>query len=529
MKQSAFGSAVALLEDALVLVKQADSTAWFIYAAGAVPFFALLLFEATDLAQNPFALERLALLAFVLAALYIWLHICQSMFAARLHAILTASHARFEFRQSLAMQALLAPAKLIVWPLGLLTVIPHATVTMFYQHALIPGQSRTGTIAEAKCDAAYRRTQSVWLLLLVFLLRLIFWFNLLLLTATLPSLIKTFTGIEGKLTRSPGLLLNPTAFVALCALAYLALDPAVKACCVLRRFARQSETSGLDLRLRLSKLQRISATAVVGLVFCAPLHMRAASASNAPAVSPQEMQRAIGAVFHDPRNSWDLPVVEQRKPASNAFVAFMDSIVDRIDAFWKSINSAIDDFFRALQRLFSRTQRPSDGEPKPVSKSVGWIVIGSFSLLLAAALVLALRKRQRRSRPQFARTTLVAAKPIDLAHEDTSALDQPADEWLKLAAQYRDGGNLRLALRALYLAMLALLGRQGLISLAPGKSNLDFLRELDRRARRLSPEFVPAFGANLRFFEESWYGEHPVTEETLARFERNFTLLRAAC
>jgi Domain of unknown function (DUF4129) len=364
--------------------------------------------------------------------------------------------------------------------------------------------------------------------LLVFLLRAILWFNLLVLMLVVPSLWKTLTGFEGRLTRAPELLLNPTSMAALCVLAYIGLDPVVKACCVLRRVARQSETSGLDLRLRLSALERVAAAAMLCLALCIPMHLSAAQPpSKVPAISPDEMHRAIDSVFHDPRNSWDLPVVENRKPASNAFVAFMDSLVDRLDSFWKAIDSAIDDLLKALRNV-SRDRRQTGDHPQSVSTTTGWAVIGGFSLFLVASLIIAWWKRQSRVHSQIVATTPLEPKPVDIAHEDTSAIDEPADEWLRLAAQYRANGNLRFAMRALYLATLAALGRSGLLSLARGKSNLDYFRELQRRARRLDAEFVPTFRTNVGLFEESWYGAHPVTEETLDLFEHNSSRLRAS-
>ena len=186
MKESSFGSAVHLIEDALGLVKRADSGTWLIYTAGVVPFFALLLFEVTDLAQNPFALANLAAVACALAVAYLWLHVCQSVFCGRVQAILTETHVSTsaQFAAAFAVQPVLAPAKLVMWPLALGILIPHPAVTTFFQHSLIPHHPGTdfatvqSAILEAKRDAAYRRSQANWMLLLVFLLRIVLWFNL---------------------------------------------------------------------------------------------------------------------------------------------------------------------------------------------------------------------------------------------------------------------------------------------------------------------------------------------------------------
>ena len=205
----------------------------------------------------------------------------------------------------------------------------------------------------------------------------------------------------------------------------------------------------------------------------------------------------------------------------------MDSIADRVDAMWKSITSAIASLLQALRHIFSNTNLPRETSAHPVSSISGWAVIGIFTLVLAGTILAAFRNRRKRPQPQTVATTAIPAKPMDISSEDVHAIDQPEDEWIALAQQHRAAGNLRLALRALYLSTLAALGRSGLISLARGKSNLDYARELQRRAKRLNSEFVPVFRSNLGLFEQSWYGSHPVSEETFELFERNSSVLRS--
>ena len=71
----------------------------------------------------------------------------------------------------------------------------------------------------------------------------------------------------------------------------------------------------------------------------------------------------------------------------------------------------------------------------------------------------------------------------DLNEESVTADQLPEDGWLQLARELMERGELRLALRASYLAGLAHLGHRELIHLARHKSNRDYDRELHRRAR----------------------------------------------
>jgi hypothetical protein len=107
----------------------------------------------------------------------------------------------------------------------------------------------------------------------------------------------------------------------------------------------------------------------------------------------------------------------------------------------------------------------------------------------------------------------LAAEP-DLASEDLHPDRLPADGWLALAREQAARGQWSLAQRALYLALLASLAAEGLISLARFKTNLDYEREL--RGRALSRGEVPArFSVRRREFEESWYGRTVPTEDAV--------------
>ena len=107
-----------------------------------------------------------------------------------------------------------------------------------------------------------------------------------------------------------------------------------------------------------------------------------------------------------------------------------------------------------------------------------------------------------------------------------SASELPEDDWLKLARELLGRGELRLALRALYLASLAHLARREMISVAKFKSNRDYEQELRRRARAL-PDLQAAFAENVGIFDRVWYGLHEVTQEALERFQINLETIKS--
>jgi len=91
---------------------------------------------------------------------------------------------------------------------------------------------------------------------------------------------------------------------------------------------------------------------------------------------------------------------------------------------------------------------------------------------------------------------------------------------MKLARELLERGELRLAVRAFYLATLAHLAERNLLTLAKFKSNRDYERELTRRGHALA-ELPGLFGQNVSVFERVWYGLHDVNQDTVADFARN--------
>jgi hypothetical protein len=151
-----------------------------------------------------------------------------------------------------------------------------------------------------------------------------------------------------------------------------------------------------------------------------------------------------------------------------------------------------------------------------------------YSLLAGVALVLGwlLWQVLRHRRRAVASTALAIAAPaVELNNPELQADQQPLDEWLQLARACMARQEFRLALRAFYLAGLAYLADRSLISIARGKSNQDYARELRRKARG-KPELLAVFAQNLGVFERTWYGMYDVDLGTVQQFETNLARMR---
>jgi hypothetical protein len=161
--------------------------------------------------------------------------------------------------------------------------------------------------------------------------------------------------------------------------------------------------------------------------------------------------------------------------------------------------------------------------------SLAGVMKGLLILLVAAlaGLVVWLLFRLWRNQvpiQEFAAEALPAVP--DVSDENVGAEQLPEDGWIKLARELLDRGELRLALRAFYLAALAHLAERNLITLARYKSNRDYERELLRRGHALAD--VPGlFSRSVMAFERVWYGRHGVSQELLEDFARNVERIKA--
>ena len=80
-------------------------------------------------------------------------------------------------------------------------------------------------------------------------------------------------------------------------------------------------------------------------------------------------------------------------------------------------------------------------------------------------------------------------------------------------------------MRGYYLAALAHLAGRNLVAPARHKSNLDYQRELLRRARD-RPPLTEAFSNSVRVFDRVWYGNYRVDESVLDEFRGYLEAMR---
>ena len=115
----------------------------------------------------------------------------------------------------------------------------------------------------------------------------------------------------------------------------------------------------------------------------------------------------------------------------------------------------------------------------------------------------------------------------DLADEGLAANQLPDDEWSALARQKIAAGEFRQALRALFLAILALLGSHHFIAIERWKSNRDYEKELSRKAKTRS-DLLALFAQSRLGFERCWYGADSITLQDLESYQSVYERIKHA-
>jgi hypothetical protein len=255
--------------------------------------------------------------------------------------------------------------------------------------------------------------------------------------------------------------------------------------------------------------------------------MPLASATPSGARLPAgEVNQQLDRVLTAPEYAWRNPSKVEAPPGW--LEQFRDWLRDLFGSFGRALGRLGRAISRWLASLFPHVSGiPTGGTDgmSTVAQVLSWVTIVGAVTVLTLILVKIISRRRRTVAPP---AVPAAAPTPDLESEDTTADQLPDDEWLRLARQKVDEGDLRQALRALFLAALALLGAQGLVLIRKSKSNFDYEREL-RRKLNAAPGLDEIFSADRKLFERCWYGAHPVS---IAEFEQSDTLyqrLKHAC
>jgi hypothetical protein len=520
------------IEESARLLRSAPAGVLLRYYIGSVPCILGLLYFFTDVTRGAYASKHLIESSLGAAALYLWMKCWHTAFNSGLRSVLAQEPPEpwtlRRIMRLIVLQVAVQPSGLFLRIVAAICLLPYVWVYGFYQGFGVFGDGLSPSISEvarraweqAKWQPGHAHVAIACLKAFAFVV----WLNVLVFLFMAPELLRIFTGIETVFTRSPMAMLNTTFFIASLAITYLCFDPLRKALYVLRCFYSDAVRTGQDLEVELKSLHvpaaRFAAAALL-LLSTAPLTPRAFAAEPPPAVErvdSTKLSDSIEDVLRRREYTWRLPREKTPEEEKGLLTQFIERLIETIR--W-AIKSALKWISDLLEKM---SPRGGSGDGAGFSWTTRGILYATIALCIG--LILFFLWKQRRN----LRVTMVAAEAMsaipDLRSDDVVADQLPEDGWLKLARDLMDQGELRLALRASYLASLAHLGRRELISIARHKSNLDYERELRRRARSRE-ELLSAFDANLDAFECAWYGLHEVTADILTGFNANLDRIRA--
>jgi hypothetical protein len=376
------------------------------------------------------------------------------------------------------------------------------------------------------------------------------WLNGTILAIMVPQLLHSVFGVNTLLSTEMGIysLIRSSAFwLSLFAGAWLAVDPIVKCTYVVAYQYLRSRREGDDLRGLLASLPRgqqkkaemvagagarrsIRMGAAVGLLVIFMGVSRPASAlaagSQSSALTPtdsaqqervQKLRQALDRESQREIYRWH--DAEHPSPPT-----WFDKLLTKIGHAIKRGWEVLRDFIRKLW--------PRGLDLSPVTEKSHWQMKDlRLWLALIAAVTVAVGAvlfwlRRRREAAQL--SIPITADSLPDLSDTAIANERSEDEWFALAARLEGEGELRLALRAAYLGLLAGLAQREWLTIRRDRTNREYLDEFTRRWKR-SPRAAVEMRAripeklrgSLRVFDCVWYGSAAVTPATVAAYRQD--------
>ena len=522
--------AVAILDEAVGLLRRARADAFAAWVLGALPFAVTFVYFWAEMSRSSLALRHCAPLAAALGLLYVWMKCWHAVAAGRLKAALTGGEppdwTAARIRRMLLHQAVFQPASLWVLPLAALAAVPFGWTYAFFRNVTIMGDGRE----ERPLDLARRAwgearrwpMQNHLLIAVVWLVSLVVWLNVAATILILPWLLRTLLGIETEWTMGGVGALNTTFLAAGGCITYVLVGPLSLSAYILRCHYGESRRTGEDLKIALAGARNEAARALWAALLVAGLlavSVPAGAAVHGAAGRGPELERAVQGVLARPEFAWKLPreaPPPEEKEDLNPLAKLAFDAGVAIQRWLAPVYRQVGRFFEWLGSLVPGRR----ADPKVHTPGTGWIPLMqwiTFIVLLAGAgLIGVIIYRARKAR----KVRAVSVTPVPAVPEpepddaSLAAAQRASDEWLSRARDMLRCGEWRDAIRAGYLGCLAVLSESRWITLAAHKSNHEYLLELQRRASSL-PAIPHGFSVCSATFERVWYGLYPTDADAV--------------
>ncbi|NNE92275.1 MAG: DUF4129 domain-containing protein [Verrucomicrobiales bacterium] len=544
-----------LIEEAFHLLRTASAGTIFTFYLGTIPFVVGLFYFWADMSQSSFAVRDSPVAAAGMTIGYFWMKGWHAVFCRKLWTTLNPGQGvelggwmkiRY-FAAQVVVQVFAVPILI----LAAIALIPLPWAYAFFQNATALGFTRDygkkplrKLIGDSFRLSFFDWPQNLGVMTLMKLVAIITWLNVVLSIVYLTQLAKSFFGIESVFTTNPlAAFLNTTFFFGTILIAFLVVSPLLKSIYVLRCFYADSRQTGADLLSRLAARasgrgrEKRTPGVAVGIVLFLSIYAWPSQGSaqetgtSLPPITVERLDDSIRDTMTQKRYQWRFERLEQGSGESEQswFNRTLTDFAESIKTTMDRISKAIDRF---VDNLFNRGDRAPTGSGRDSNSGVGEGIGTVFTILLIVILtaligwvVYLLIKRSADSGP-IDLDEMELSGTIDLESEHIVASQLHEDEWMKLAREKIAAGESRLAIRALFLASLAHLGDRGLLRIQKFKSNRDYTRELDLKARTL-PELQSAFHENVSLFERVWYGLHQIGDDAVDHFTGNYERIAA--
>ncbi len=501
--------ALGLLDEASSLLSRLEARAYVVYLLGTVPFQLLFVHFLARMSGHSAQSSALPIWAIGLTVAYCAMKACHALFCRELLAELEGREppAKGGFARAWLQSAAWQPLGALLAIIAALLVLPLGWVVAFNRHGcvLAPRAEALGAwLRRVLSEARLWPRQNHWLLVLGASAYLVVALNGCVLLLVSPALLRSALGWDTRLAQGGFNPLNSSFLAVVGSVSYLLVDPVLHAAYTLRSHYARSRTRGDDLLARLRRWRRVALVATCLAIAGLPTAARAREPESAT------LDRALDHVLQQPEFAWHAQASPELAPSAGT----LERALAGVQAFEQALGAALERFLEWL--------RPAPGPDDSTavsgwSASLVWFVL-ALSVLVCGLLVLRLL-RAKVAVPEPKRGAPAAALSPVLAAPAPSPSALPSGEWQGLAEQLLLRGERRLALRASFLAALALLHERGLVSAASHKSVADYARELSARAPARS-ELGLAFLAAAQLFERAWYGSASVDDAYLAEFKK---------
>jgi hypothetical protein len=544
--------AVEILDEAISLLRQTPLATLSIYYLGALPSCLALIYFWFDMTQGTEAEAHLPGEALALTGLYFWMKTCQAVFARQLLALLEGEDAEAwtleRWLNMALLQVIAAGSFFIVYPVALVATIPFGWINAFYHNFSIVATGAKSTLGssyrEAAALAGLWPKQNHLVLGILLVATLVLYANLAVFCMMVPQLLNMLFGIETVFEDNTYAWNNSSFYLDVSVFCFLLLNPLNKAVYALRCFYGRARLNGADLKSALRRYQMAKPSRVAPALGALALLSLLAFAGSAPAEtasattppkpevkldpSAATLDASIEKTLQKDEFAWRLPHATAPLPDETESwpLRTLRGVVHYFENLIRPVAKWLAEVLKWLFEI-KPTHDPASTSGQGFGEIPWRLLFVIFALVVVLILVYWLAVHLRRQPPKVAAPlTPSAVRTVDLEAEDVQADQLPEDSWLSLAQQMIEKGELRLAVRAFYLATLCVLAAQQLVRLGPAKSNRDYLVELTRRLRG-DGAALGFFRENVRLFEASWYGTHAATSAILETMRANHQQLRS--